>query len=361
MERRVSMADVAAEAGVSGQTVSRVANGLSNVEPATRARVEAAMQRLGYRPHRAARALRTGRTHTLGVVVATLASVGNTRMLESLVAAAAARGYAIVVASLAVPAVPAVPGVPGANAATDAASALSAAATGATDAASAVAAFAALAEQGVDGAIVLNEATPAARAANVPAGMPVVAIDSGGDARFLAVESDHAGGAAAATRHLLARGARTVHHVAGPASAYAAAERERGWRAALAEAGIAAPEVRRGDWSAASGHVAGRSLADDPAVEAVFAANDQMALGVLRSLHERGRAVPGDVAVVGFDDVLDAADYWPPLTSMRQDFDALGARAVTALLARVEGRDAVAHDIVATSLVVRESAPGPSR
>jgi DNA-binding LacI/PurR family transcriptional regulator len=350
MERRVSMADVAAEAGVSGQTVSRVANGLSNVEPATRARVEAAMQRLGYRPHRAARALRTGRTHTLGVVVATLASVGNTRMLESLVAAAAARGYAIVVASLAVPAVPAVPGVPGANAATDA-----------TDAASAVAAFAALAEQGVDGAIVLNEATPAARAANVPAGMPVVAIDSGGDARFLAVESDHAGGAAAATRHLLARGARTVHHVAGPASAYAAAERERGWRAALAEAGIAAPEVRRGDWSAASGHVAGRSLADDPAVEAVFAANDQMALGVLRSLHERGRAVPGDVAVVGFDDVLDAADYWPPLTSMRQDFDALGARAVTALLARVEGRDAVAHDIVATSLVVRESAPGPSR
>jgi DNA-binding LacI/PurR family transcriptional regulator len=351
MERRVSMADVAAEAGVSGQTVSRVANGLTNVDPATRARVEAAMQRLGYRPHRAARALRTGRTHTLGVVVATLASVGNTRMLESLVAAAAARGYAVVVASLAVPAANAAPGT------------VNAAANADPDAANAVAdaAFAALAEQGVDGAIVLNEATPAARAANVPAGMPVVAIDSGGDARFLAVESDHAGGAAAATRHLLARGARTVHHVAGPASAYAAAERERGWRAALAEAGIAAPEVRRGDWSAASGHVAGRSLADDPAVEAVFAANDQMALGVLRSLHERGRAVPGDVAVVGFDDVLDAADYWPPLTSVRQDFDALGARAVTALLARVEGRDAVAHDIVATSLVVRESAPGPSR
>jgi DNA-binding LacI/PurR family transcriptional regulator len=336
MQRRVSMADVAAEAGVSGQTVSRVANGLTNVDPATRARVEAAMQRLGYRPHRAARALRTGRTHTLGVVVATLASVGNTRMLESLVAAAAARGYAVVVASLAVPAVPAVTGAMNADAA-----------------------FAALAEQGVDGAIVLNEATPAARAANVPAGMPVVAIDSGGDARFLAVESDHAGGAAAATRHLLARGARTVHHVAGPASAYAASERERGWRAALAEAGIAAPELRRGDWSAASGHVAGRSLADDPAVQAVFAANDQMALGVLRALHERGRAVPAEVAVVGFDDVLDAADYWPPLTSVRQDFDALGARAVSALLARVEGRDAVAHDIVPTSLIVRASAPEP--
>ncbi|WP_409047535.1 LacI family DNA-binding transcriptional regulator [Microbacterium sp. HA-8] len=351
MERRVSMADVAAEAGVSGQTVSRVANGLTNVDPATRARVEAAMQRLGYRPHRAARALRTGRTHTLGVVVATLASVGNTRMLESLVAAAAARGYAVVVASLAVPAANAAPGT------------VNAAANAVADAANAVAdaAFAALAEQGVDGAIVLNEATPAARAANVPAGMPVVAIDSGGDARFLAVESDHAGGAAAATRHLLARGARTVHHVAGPASAYAAAERERGWRAALAEAGIAAPEVRRGDWSAASGHIAGRSLADDPGVQAVFAANDQMALGVLRALHDRGRAVPGEVAVVGFDDVLDAADYWPPLTSVRQDFDALGARAVSALLARVEGRDAVAHDIVATSLIVRESAPGSSR
>ncbi|PZU41259.1 MAG: LacI family transcriptional regulator [Microbacterium sp.] len=352
------MADVAAEAGVSGQTVSRVANGLSNVDPATRARVEAAMQRLGYRPHRAARALRTGRTHTLGVVVATLASVGNTRMLESLVAAAAARGYAVVVASLSVPAANAAP-----NAVDAAPNAVNAAPDAAPDAANlpADSAFAALAEQGVDGAIVLNEATPAARAANVPAGMPVVAIDSGGDARFLAVESDHAGGAAAATRHLLARGARTVHHVAGPASAYAAAERERGWRAALDEAGIAAPEVRRGDWSAASGHVAGRSLADDPGVEAVFAANDQMALGVLRALHERGRAVPGEVAVVGFDDVLDAADYWPPLTSVRQDFDALGARAVSALLARVEGRDAAAHDIVATSLIVRESAPGSSR
>ncbi|MFI8593062.1 LacI family DNA-binding transcriptional regulator [Microbacterium sp. NPDC078428] len=328
MHRRVSMADVAAAAGVSGQTVSRVANGSARVDPATRARVEAAMASLGYRPHRAARALRTGRTHTLGVVVRTLASVGNTRMLESVVEAAAGRGYAVVVASLA--------GGSGEDAA---------------------AAFASLHDQGVDGAIVLNEATPSVRAAGPPAGMPVVAIDSGGDERFTSVESDHAGGAAAATTHLLGAGVAAVHHVAGPARAYAAAERERGWRTALDRAGADAPKVWRADWTAASGHAIGRRLAADPDVHAVFAANDQIALGILRALHEAGRRIPEDVAVVGFDDVLDAAEYWPPLSSVRQDFDALGARAVQALLARLDGA-ASTHDVVPTTLIVRRSSGG---
>ncbi|MBO3661917.1 LacI family DNA-binding transcriptional regulator [Microbacterium stercoris] len=333
MSRSVSAADVARLAGVSGQTVSRVANGSERVDPGTRARVEAAMQQLGYRPHRAARALRTGRTRTIGVLVRTLASVGNARMLEALVSAGAAHEHAVLVVTLA-------DDTPEA----------------------AKAALAGLADHGVDGAIALNEATPSVQAAGT-ASFPLVAVDASPEAGLIALESDHAGGAAAAVRHLLDAGAATVHHLAGPAGSFAADERERGWRSALSHtagqdvAGRAdeatPPDPIRGDWTAASGFTAGRTLAADPSVTAVFAANDQMALGLLRALREADRA---DVAVVGFDDVVDAAHYQPPLTTVAQDFDALGATAVDLLLARVAGTEVPARTVIPTRLVLRGSA-----
>lgn len=321
--KRVSMADVALRAGVSGQTVSRVVNGSPRVNPATRARVEAAMAELGYRPHRAARALRTGRSHTIGLVVSTLATVGNSRMLQAVADAAARRGYALTVVT-------------------------------AADAGGLVGAFEHLRDQGVDGAIVLNEATAAARRSDAPAGLALVVVDSPPDERFGVVQSDHEAGARAATEHLIARGVPTVWHLAGPADSYAAAERERGWRAALEGAGLVAPPVVRGDWTAASGHEEGAALAARPDVSAVFAANDQMALGLLRALAEAGRAVPDDVAVVGFDDIADAADYLPPLTTVRQDFDELGERTVTALISAIDGGTAKS-ELVPTRLVVRRS------
>jgi DNA-binding LacI/PurR family transcriptional regulator len=120
-------------------------------------------------------------------------------------------------------------------------------------------------------------------------------------------------------------------------------------------AGAAAPSPQQGDWSAASGYAAGVVLAADPAVTAVFAANDQMALGVLRALADAGRDVPGAVSVVGFDDVADAADYRPPLTTVRQDFDALGEHAVTALIAGIEQTGLKALDVVPAALAVRAS------
>lgn len=302
MTRRVSMADVAARAGVSAQTVSRVVNGSPRVNPATRAAVEAAMVALDYRPHRAARALRTGRTQTIGLVVSTLSTVGNSRMLEAISLAAATRGYALTVVT-----------APRRDDVADA--------------------FARLHEQGIDGAIVLNEATALARTLEVPASLALVVVDSPPDERYVVVQTDHAAGARLATAHLLAAGHDTVHHLAGPEGSFAAAERERGWREALA--GRAAGEVLRGDWSAASGFRAAKKIPD--AATALFAANDQMALGALRALTEAGRAVPGDVAVVGFDDVTDAADYRPPLTTVRQDFDALGEAAVATLTAAIGG------------------------
>ncbi|QIG41167.1 substrate-binding domain-containing protein [Microbacterium sp. 4R-513] len=321
------MADVAAAAGVSGQTVSRVVNESPRVDPATRAKVESAMKRLGYRPHRAARALRTGRTQTVGLVASTLATVGNSRMLQAVADAASARGYSLVVVTL-----------------------------GGADS-DIQGAFVRLRDQGVDGAIVLNEATDLVRDASPPADIALVVVDSAADDRFGVVVTDHAGGARAATEHLLGLGHATVHHIAGPAGSFAAAERERGWREALAAAGAEASVPSRGDWSAASGYEAGLALSDD--VTAVFVANDQMSLGVLRALADGGRPAPA-VSVVGFDDVADAADYRPPLTTVRQDFDRLGERAIALLVARIEeGAAASAYEAIDAQLVIRASTATP--
>ncbi|MDF2574537.1 MAG: LacI family transcriptional regulator [Agromyces sp.] len=342
--RRVSMADVAERAGVSGQTVSRVVNASPRVDPETRARVESAMAALGYRPHRAARALRTGRTQTIGLVVSTLTSVGNSRMLQAVADAAAARGYALTVVTL---------GGEGAPAASPSDARASGAGSGSVG--SVAAAFERLADQGVDGAIVLNEATERVREADVRAsGLRLVVVDSPRDDRFGVVGTEHAAGARLAVEHLLGLGHATVHHLAGPAGSFAAAERERGWREALTAAGAPVPVVVRGDWTSSSGFAAASALLDDNAT-AVFAANDQMALGVLRAVAESGRAVPGDVSVVGFDDVADAADYRPPLTTVRQDFDALGSRAVAALVDGIEAGAPAAFESVPTRLVVRAS------
>ncbi|WP_259606712.1 LacI family DNA-binding transcriptional regulator [Microbacterium neungamense] len=325
--RRVSMAQVAARAGVSGQTVSRVVNGSPRVDPATRARVEEAMAELGYRPHRAARALRTGRSHTIGLVVTTLATVGNSRTLQGVAETAAERGYALTVVT-AGPTAAAIDG-----------------------------AFDTLRDQGVDGLIVLNEASALLDRDRVPGDLRLVVIDAPHGSPFRSVQSDHADGAAAATGRLLALGHPSVDHLAGPEGSYAAAERERGWRETLERAGIPAPPVVRGDWSADSGYAAASALAT---AGAVFCANDQMALGLIRGLTESGRRVPEDVSVVGFDDVPDAANYRPPLTTVRQDFTALARTAVAALVADIEAAPAPAASVIPTELVLRESAAAAS-
>lgn len=295
---RPSLKDVAAIAGVSGQTVSRVVNDMPNVSAATRDRVEAAMASLGYRPHRAARLLRTGRSHAIGVVVATLETVGNSLMLQAVASEARRRGYSIALVMID-------PTDPGAF----------------DDA------IAQLQEQDVDGAIVINEAAAFTSALQPLDALRLVLVDADDDSPFPTVRSDHAE-AAASIVTLLAADGHTVHHVAGPASSFAARQRELGWRAALAAAGQEAPEPRRGDWSSESGHAAGVALAADPTVRAVFCANDQMAIGVISALHEAGRAVPDEVAVAGFDGIADGAHVWPSLTTAVQDFVGLAGEAL---------------------------------
>nr|ARP51731.1 LacI family transcriptional regulator [Streptomyces marincola] len=175
-----------------------------------------------------------------------------------------------------------------------------------------------------------------------------------------AVDTDQAGGARDAVRHLLGLGHRTVWHLAGPPESFAAERRAAAWRATLRAAGRAVPPAVRGDWSAESGYLAGLRLAEEPGCTAVFAANDQMALGLLRALHERGRAVPGEVSVVGFDDIPESGSFIPPLTTVHQDFAEVGRRLVEGVLHQVRA-DAPRRGtaLVPTRLVTRASTAPP--
>ena len=155
-------------------------------------------------------------------------------------------------------------------------------------------------------------------------------------------------------------GHRRVDHLAGPLGWAEAAAREEGWRAELASRDLVAEAPPwRGDWSAASGYAEGRAIAADPAVTAVFAANDQMALGLLAALRDAGRRVPEDVSVVGVDDLPESAYFTPPLTSVRQDFAELGRRAMDLVERALRGEESPTAELVGTALVERASTAPP--
>lgn len=322
--------DVAALAGVSAQTVSRVANGATNVRPETRERVVAAMTRIGYAPNAAARTLRSGRSDVLGVVVHHLTRTGEARIVEAVATTAHARGYAVTL--------------------------VDASSESLADVNDAVGRLG----RGVAGLVVLGLETADVDRLQVPARLPVVVADS----RALPLPTvgfDQAGGTHLAVAHLLGLGHRTVHMLAGPEASVQSRQREQAWRSLLQAGGHPVPALLRGDWTPASGYVAGQRIARDPEVSAVFAANDEMAAGLLRALHEAGRCVPEEVSVVGLDDVI--AEYlWPPLTSVHQDFTAMGENLVRLLLGRLDEKPQ--QDIptlVPARLVVRASSgPPPS-
>ncbi|GLY32755.1 LacI family DNA-binding transcriptional regulator [Kineosporia sp. NBRC 101731] len=327
------MADVAREAGVSGQTVSRVANGRSNVDEGTRSRVLDAMRKVGYHPNNAARALRLGRFGNIGVIMFTLSSFGNMRTLDSIAMAASDHNYSLTLIPVRRPSQKDV-----------------------------TRAFARLHRQAVDGVIIVIE-TALIDTAEVhwPAGLPVVVIDAGADLPHPIVDTDQSEGARLATEHLLDLGHATVWHVSGPANSYSATRRRQSWSDTLLHHGRSVPAPVNGDWTSDSGYRAGLVLAANRDVTAVFTANDQMALGVLRALHERGRAVPGQVSVVGFDDMSEAKNFWPPLTTVQQNFEGVGRRSVEMLLHGIrQGTSTPANVLVPTQLVLRESTAPPA-
>ena len=326
------MSDVGRLAGVSHQTVSRVINGSPHVRPETRKKVLAAMEELGYRPNPVARALVTGRSKTLGVVSFDTTLYGPASTLFGIERAAHEAGYFIIVASLK-----------------------------ALNRSSVTDAVERLRRQGVDGILVIaphEEATDALL--HTHADVPLVAVEAGPEDGVAVVAVDQVGGAVSATQHLLDLGHETVWHVAGPPNFIESRQREQGWRTTLENASAGVPEPLVGDWSPRAGYELGRRLSRDRAVSAVFVANDQMALGLLRSAHEAGRAVPGELSVVGFDDIPEAPYFLPPLTTIRQDFNEMGKRSLRALLQMIEtGEPPSSGTLVPPELVIRSST-GPA-
>lgn len=329
----VSMADVAKLAGVSSQTVSRVSNGHPGVISSTREQVLAAMRELGYRPNSAARALRYGRFNTIGVILFSLSSTGNSRTVEAIATHAAAEGYAITLIPIDVPTQDNVLG-----------------------------AFTRMGELAVDAVIVIMEIHLLdTGTVQLPPGVHVVVVDSDAGDRYSVVDTDQADGTRKAVRHLLDLGHRTVWHVTGPETSFASQRRTQAWRAVLEEDGRPVPPPLHGDWSAESGYAAGLALAEEPDCTAVFASNDQMALGLLRAFHERDLSVPADISVVGFDDIPDASCFVPPLTTVHQDFAEVGRRCVQGALQqiRTRGGSRPGTDLVPTRLVIRRSTAAP--
>lgn len=327
-KRRLAvMADVARLAGVSHQTVSRVLHDSPNVRGETRDRVLSAIRQLDYRPNSMARALATGRSKTLGVVSSDTTFYGPSSTLLGIEQAAHDAGYAVSVSSV---------------------RSLSRSVV--------LDAVQKFRDQGVDGVAVIAPLRSCADALRqLKPDFPVVAVEAGQSVQIPVATVDQRAGAAAATRHLLSLGHKTVWHVGGPVDWQEAQERILGWRSALEAAGAPVPELLRGDWTPRSGYELGEEILNLRGLTAVFVANDQMALGLLRRLHEAGRHVPRDISIVGFDDIPEAAYFTPSLTTVRQDFTELGRRCLGILLSRIEGREQPARVVVPTEFVVRDS------
>jgi DNA-binding LacI/PurR family transcriptional regulator len=326
------MADVAKLAGVSHQTVSRVLNNSHQVTEETRERVVAAMRMLDYRPNPVARALVTGRSKTLGVVSFDTTLHGPASTLFAIQRAAHEADYFVSIVSL---------------------TALTRAAV--------LYAIERLRAQGVDGILVIAPQVATTSALrHLPEDVPVVAVEAGPDDAVPVVAVDQFAGATQATQHLLDLGHRTVQHISGPVDFLEAKQRVAGWRATLEAAGadVVAPLV--GDWSARSGYELAQHLTATPDVSAVFVGNDQMALGLLRRLHEEGRRVPEDISIVGFDDIPEAPYFSPPLTTVRQDFLEMGRRSLHLLLDEISsGTRTTTRVTVPAELIVRLST-GPA-
>jgi DNA-binding LacI/PurR family transcriptional regulator len=302
--RAAVMSDVARLAGVSHQTVSRVLNGHPSVSPDTRERVLQAVRQLNYRPNAMARGLAGRRSRVLGVVSFDTILYGPAATLLGIERAARAAGYGVSIVTLEQ-----------------------------LDRAGVVDAVNTLADQSVAGVVIIAPQMAAVAALHsLPRGIPAVAVESDVGGHIPAVAVDQLAGARLAVEHLLSLGHETVWHIAGPRDWLEGRDRIDGWRTALEDAGRPVPPMIAGDWSARSGYEAGSLLVTRPDVTAIFAANDHTALGVLRAAHEHRISVPDQLSIVGFDDIPEAEYLSPPLTTVRQDFDEVGRRAIATLL-----------------------------
>jgi len=330
-ERAPNIRDVARLAGVSYQTVSRVLNDSPSLRPETRQRVLDVIETLGYRPNQAARSLVTSKSQTMGVLIATRAAAyGVQTTLFEIEEAARDAGYGITIA------------------------------TTPSDGSSVRDALDQLIGQAVEAVVVLAPQVHVFdMLAATPLRVPFVLLDSTRRDQSRSVSVDQFEGARLATRHLIDLGHRQILHVAGPRDWIEAEARMQGYLRELSDADLLAQPPILGDWTADFGYRAGREFINRRDFTAVFSSNDLMALGLLHAFREAGIRVPGDVSIIGFDDLPEAAHYWPPLTTIRQDFAEIGRRAVGLLLAELGSGGERHLEPIRPQLVLRSSTGAP--
>jgi LacI family transcriptional regulator len=340
--KRIGIKDIAKQAGVSTATVSRVINDHPDVSPETRQMVNQVIERLGYQPSNLARSLIQGRSRTLGVVSSGMKYFGPSSIISAIEERASVLGYSVLLSLVRQPETNDVDQI-----------------------------LSELLSRHVDGIVWavpeignnrdwLEETLPGIS-------VPVVFLSMRPRPGISVVEYDNRGGARMATQHLIDQGYRNIGLITGPLDWWAARQRQLGWQDALEEAHMLVQEslTVEGDWLPASGELGlYRLLERRRDVDAVFACNDQMALGALKAANFMGLQVPGDLAVVGFDDVPEAAYYCPPLTTVRQDMVALGHSAMQELGRLIDslevGKDGVEPNPIwiQPQLVVRKSSNG---
>lgn len=322
---------VASIAGVSHMTVSRVLNGHPNIKESTRVRVLEVIEQMNYRPNNAARALSTRRSRTIGVIVESAVEFGPTSTVRAIEYAARESGYSVSSLGL-----------------RDG------------DQMSPHEAVSRLTAQGVDAICVIAPRSSSVMALRkLTVSVPVLIVKPEKDPVFLTVSVDQAAGAKLAVDHLAELGHRDILHLSGPLDWLDARGRERAFHSRARDWGVRERPIVVGDWTADFGYDFARSVEGVPEYTAMFVSNDEMALGVIHGFHDSGIRVPQDVSVVGFDDLPVSRHFIPPLTTIRQDFHALGVKAVEVLRASIEGHEIPQRTRISVELIVRESSAPP--
>lgn len=324
--------DVAAKAGVSLSTVSRVVSGRTPVSPKLREKVLAAVRELDYRPNAAAQALVSGRRSIVAVLARNTTRFGYAATLQGIEEAARAAGHVVMIAVIE-----------------------------SDDPTEIAREVDLILSQPLAGAIVIEfDQVGVATLEALPPSLPVVAAAGAqrrGSARSHAFLDDFAGGRQA-TEYLLSLGHATVHHIAIPATRLRSG-RAWGWHQALKDAGIPVPPIIHAEYSPTSGYDAAQQVVDDPTVTAILCGNDELAIGVARAYQERGRRIPQDVSIVGFDDQPFAEMWLPALTTVAQDFTDLGRRTFAQLDELLRTGVRPPNSAVRPRLVIRESTAPP--
>lgn len=328
--RAPNIRDVARLAGVSYQTVSRVLNEHPSIRDSTKQRVLDVIREIGYRPNQAARALVTSRSRTIGVLTAQNAHYGPTTSVTAIEHAAREAGYRITITSIASSEYPSIK-----------------------------AALDQLLTQAVEALVVIAPQVRVLEAIReMEISVPYVTLQNADLGGEHSMSIDQVAGARMATQHLIDLGHTEIMHISGPQDWIEAEARMQGYLDAINAADLRTRAPILGDWSAHFGYYAGLELLRFRDFTALFASNDQMALGFMHACWDSGLDVPGDISVVGFDDIPEAAHFYPPLTTIRQNFTEIGRRAVSLLLSELQG-DPVDHGQIMPELVVRRSTSAP--